>query len=268
MLYRFIRAQPLLAALIVAGVAAVTVSSVEIARLSAQPRKLDVPYVPTPQDVVEAMLKLAAPRPDDFLVDLGCGDGRIPITAAKTYGTRGLGVDLNPQRIAEARANAVAGRVTDKVEFIEGDLFKTDFSKATILTLYLLPDVNFRLRPRILDMRPGTRVVSHDFDMADWKAKKIETFGTYKKVYFWVVPAKVQGRWKAEIDGMETELVLEQKFDDVAGSASRNGKVSGRLDGDRISLQLTDRDGRARKLEGRVTAAGTMEGSGWRAQRT
>src|SRR5690606_13552690 len=107
-----------------------------------------------------------APGPNDFLIDLGCGDGRIPITAAKTYGTRGLGVDLNPVRIREARANAATAKVTDKVEFIEGDLFKTDFSKATVLTLYLLPDVNFRLRPKILDMRPGTRVVSHDFDMA------------------------------------------------------------------------------------------------------
>ena len=265
MLLRFIRAQPLLAVLIVAALAAVTVSGFEIARLSAQPRKLDVPYVPTPQNVVEAMLKLAAPGPGDFLVDLGCGDGRIPITAARTYGSRGLGIDINPLRIREARIGAVKGHVTDKVEFVEGDLFKLDFSKATILTLYLLPDVNFRLRPRILDMRPGTRVVSHDFDMADWKPRKVEKFGTYKRIFFWVVPAKVGGTWKVMVDGAELELRLEQKFDDVSGTTSSGERVTGRLDGDRISLELTGAGGR--RLAGRVSATGTMLGEGWRGQR-
>ena len=116
----------------------------------AQPRALDVPYVPTPQHIVEAMLRLAQPTAGDFLVDLGCGDGRIPVTAAQTFGTRGFGVDLNPARIKEARANAAKAGVTDKVAFIEGDLFKTDFKKASVLTLYLLPDVNMALRPAIL----------------------------------------------------------------------------------------------------------------------
>lgn len=156
--------------------------------------ELDVPYVPTKEIVVEEMLKMANVNGDDILYDLGSGDGRIPITAAKKWGTRGVGVDLNPQRIEEANENAERANVTDKVTFIEGDLFEQDFSEATVLTLYLLPQVNMKLRPKILNLNPGTRVVSHNYDMGDWepeKVKKIETDdGKVHTIYYWVVPEK------------------------------------------------------------------------------
>jgi len=163
----------------------------------AQSVALDVPYVPTKEIVVEEMLKMANVSGNDVLYDLGSGDGRIPITAAKKFGTKGVGVDINPLRIEEANANAKNANVTDKVTFIEGNLFEMDFSEATVLTLYLLPQVNMKLRPKILDLKPGTRVVSHNYDMGDWKpeqVKKIETDNGYvHTIYYWVVPEKNAG---------------------------------------------------------------------------
>src|SRR5690242_2805480 len=129
----------------------------------------DVPYVPTPQDVVEAMLNVAQVGANDFLIDLGSGDGRIVVTAAAKFGARGFGVDLNPKRIAEAVDNAKVAGVSDRAQFFQKNLFETDFSQATVVTMYLLPDVNLQLRPKVLDMKPGTRIVSHDFDMGEWK---------------------------------------------------------------------------------------------------
>ncbi len=155
--------------------------------------KLDVPYVPTPNAVVDAMLAMAKVKGDDVLYDLGSGDGRIPITAATKFGTRGVGIDLNPVRIEEANENAKKANVADKVRFIEGDIFKEDFSEATVVTLYLLPDVNLKLKPTIQNMKPGTRVVSHNYDMGDWApedSKKITVDGTDHYVYFWRVPEK------------------------------------------------------------------------------
>lgn len=158
------------------------------------PGELDVPYVPTHQSIVDEMLAMAEVKGTDVLYDLGSGDGRIPITAAQRFGTRGVGIDLNPVRVREANANAQKANVTDKVKFIEGDLFKQDFSEATVLTLYLLPDVNMKLRPKILEMKPGTRVVSHNYDMGDWKPEKSKTMktpdGETHYVYFWRVPNK------------------------------------------------------------------------------
>jgi hypothetical protein len=157
-------------------------------------RELDVPYVPTHETIVDAMLEMAEVKGADILHDLGSGDGRIPITAAKRFGTRGVGIDLNPQRVKEANENAQKAGVTDKVKFIEGDLFQHDFSEATVVTLYLLPEVNMRLRPKILEMKPGTRVVSHNYDMGDWKPEKTRTIetpdGSTHYVYFWRVPEK------------------------------------------------------------------------------
>lgn len=148
----------------------------------------DVPYVPTPQPVVDKMLDLAAVTKGDIVYDLGSGDGRIVITAAKKYGVRGVGVDIDPERIKEANANAVLAGVSDKVKFLEQDLFKTDLKEATVVTLYLLPDVNLKLRPKLWqELKPGTRVVSHAFDMGDWAPQqKVEVEG--KTIYFWVVP--------------------------------------------------------------------------------
>jgi hypothetical protein len=152
-----------------------------------EPRKPDVIFVPTPEDVVEQMLDVAKVGPKDVLYDLGSGDGRIPITAAKRWGTRGIGIDIDPERIKEANENAQKAGVTDKVKFIQGDLFEQDFSEATVITLYLLPSLNLKLRPKLLKLKPGTRIVSHDFDMGDWKPEKTIKVGT-RTVYYWTVP--------------------------------------------------------------------------------
>lgn len=154
---------------------------------AAPARTPDVVYVPTPQEVVDEMLKVAAVRGSDVLYDLGCGDGRIPITAAKQFGTRGLGIDIDPQRIAEANANAKAAGVTDKVKFVLGDLFELDLAPASVITLYLLPQLNVKLRPKILKLKPGTRIVSHEFDMGDWKPDRSVKVGV-RNVHFWTVP--------------------------------------------------------------------------------
>ena len=198
-------------------------------------KEYDVPYVPTPNDVVEEMLKIANVNENDILYDLGCGDGRIVITAAKKLGTHGIGIDINPQRIEESKENAVKAEVTDKVQFIEQNLFDADISKATVVTLYLLSSVNLKLRPILLhDLKPGTRVVSHDFDMGEWKSDKyIEVYdgNSYEgnsyddyyshNIYFWVIPANVTGTWVWNMSsGPDTEsyvLKLRQEFQNVQG---------------------------------------------------
>ncbi len=154
----------------------------------------DVPYVPTPQEVVDAMLKLGAVKQGDVLYDLGCGDGRIVVTAAKTYGARATGIDINPERIKEAEENAKQAGVTGKVRFIEGNLFDANVRDATVVTLYLLPDVNMRLRPKLLaQLKPGARIVSHSFDMGDWKPDKTVKVEEHT-VYLWVIPARRPAR--------------------------------------------------------------------------
>jgi tRNA G37 N-methylase Trm5 len=148
----------------------------------------DVPYVPSPHEVVEAMLKLADVKAGDIVYDLGCGDGRIVIAAAQKFHARGVGIDLNPERIQEAEENARKAGVTDRVRFVTGNLFEADIKEATVVTLYLLSDVNLRLRPRLLkELKPGTRIVSHSFDMGDWKPdRKAEVNG--RRIYLWIVP--------------------------------------------------------------------------------
>jgi SAM-dependent methyltransferase len=170
----------------------VVASLLVVAQGQQQPeKKLDVPYVPTPQTVVDAMLDMAAVKKDDVVYDLGCGDGRIVITAAKKYGARGVGIDIDPDRIQEANANAKQAGVSDRVKFIQQDLFKTDFKEASVVTLYLLPDINLKLRPKLLsELKPGTRVVSHAFDMGDWKPEKTDTIDGYRRIYFWTIPEK------------------------------------------------------------------------------
>jgi SAM-dependent methyltransferase len=157
--------------------------------------KLDVPYVPTPWEVVDKMLEVARVTGKDTLYDLGCGDGRIVVTAARKHGTRGTGVDINPQRIEEARAGARAAGVEDKVRFMVGNLFETDISRATVVTLYLLPDINLRLRPRLWQqLKVGARVVSHDFDMGeDWPPQRTEKIGN-KTVYYWTITEAEKAR--------------------------------------------------------------------------
>lgn len=181
------------AAVAVGQVADVDSGSPEIQLAQAQAgqratRAPDVIFVPTPHEVVDDMLRLSGVRKGDVLYDLGSGDGRIPIAAAKTYGIRAVGIDIDPDRIAEARENAKKAGVARLVDFRLGDLFKSDFREATVVTLYLLPELNVKLRPRLLaELKPGTRVVSHQFDMGDWLPdKKLESNG--RVVYFWIIP--------------------------------------------------------------------------------
>lgn len=152
-------------------------------------RTPDVPFVPTSPEVVEQMLKLAQVKKTDTVYDLGCGDGRIVVMAAEKFGAHGVGVDIDPERIQEANENARKAAVTERVRFIEKDLFEADIHDATVVTLYLLPSVNLKLRPKLLkDLKPGTRIVSHSFDMGDWKPNKEVEFDG-RKLYLWIVPA-------------------------------------------------------------------------------
>jgi len=150
-------------------------------------QKGEVPYVPTPEEVVDAMLKLGEVKKGDVLYDLGCGDGRIVINAAKKYGARGVGIDIDPERIKEANENAKQAGVTDRVKFIQQNLYDADFREATVVTLYLLSSVNLKLRPKLIkELKPGTRVVSHQFDMGDWQPlKKVEM--DYRTIYLWII---------------------------------------------------------------------------------
>jgi ribosomal protein L11 methylase PrmA len=160
------------------------------AQIARGERLPDVIFVPTPHEVVEDMLRLANVKKGDVLYDLGSGDGRIPVTAARLHGVRGVGIDIDSERIREARDNARRNGVEHLVQFRQQDLFEADFREATVVTLYLLPDLNLKLQPRLLaELKPGTRIVSHQFDMGDWKpAKKLEVNG--RTVYFWVVPER------------------------------------------------------------------------------
>jgi SAM-dependent methyltransferase len=161
-----------------------------LAQAAAPTRSPDVIFVPTPNDVVNKMLELARVTARDVVYDLGCGDGRIVITAAQKYGARGVGIDIDPQRIREARDNASRGKVNDKVRFIQADLFEADIGEATVVTLYLLTDLNLKLRPKLMaDLKPGTRVVSHAFAMGDWQPERSERVNG-SAVYLWRIPPR------------------------------------------------------------------------------
>lgn len=186
---------------------------------------LDVPYVPTDEKIVNAMLDLGEVTGQDVLYDLGCGDGRIVVAAALERSTRGVGIDVDPLRITEANEYASHTGVEYLVNFIEGDLLEADFSEATVVTLYLLDLVNVQLRPRLLDeLRPGTRIVSHAFDMGDWKPDQRESCGSIN-LYKWIVPAKVAGTWEWQATSGEIYRVeLKQKYQQVTGKAWIDGQ--------------------------------------------
>lgn len=186
----------------------------------------DVGYVPTPQPIVDAMLKLAKVRPGELVYDLGCGDGRAVITAARDFGARGVGVDIDPERIAESRANAAVAGVLDRVRFEQADLFQLPFADADVLFLYLLPDLNVRLRPRILDeLRPGTRVISHAFTMGDWAPDRISQVGNIP-IFFWIVPAKIAGEWSVALPGGAAgTLSLRQRFQEITGTLTVDSRT-------------------------------------------
>jgi hypothetical protein len=229
---------------------------------------IDVVYVPTPQETVDRMLEVAEVGPRDFLIDLGSGDGRIPISAGR-LGARALGIELDPIRLAEAQANLKRAGVGDRVSFRQQNLFDTDLSEATVLTMYLLPSINLKLRPRILALRPGTRVVSHDFAMGDWKPDLTETVNW--RIHFWIVPARVEGAWKLASGDQSFDLALSQNYQELAGTATidgRKGPVRGRLRGSDIDFTI-DVAGRSTRFRGVVTGDG-MQGAGaqWSAKRS
>lgn len=236
-------------------------------------KTLDVPYVPTRPDTVEEMLDMADVKEGDRLYDLGSGDGRIVIAAA-SRGADALGIDMDPDRVAEARENAEAAGVTDRAEFIEGDLFEFDFSDADVLTMYLLPDVNMRLRPQIQALEPGTRVVSHAFDLGDWQADEVSTVSG-QTVYLWIVPADVKGDWSWESGGHRYQVSLEQEFQRLSGSASVDDRPAqlreAELRGQELSLVIVPEDGEPRRFsaryeDGRLVGEGS-EGCQFTAER-
>src|SRR5262245_15002476 len=238
---------------LLAPLTAVVVVGATAAIAQQQPR-LDVPYVPTPQEVVDRMLQLGKARTGEFHIDLGSGDGRIAVTSAAKHGARSLGVDLNPVRIEEARANAKKAGVSDRATFELKNLFQTDIGKADIVTMYLLPSVNIDLRPKILsDMWPGTRIVSHAFDMGDWTADHRESV-IGRTIFLWVVPARVQGRWT--IEGSHKMTVdIKQTYQQISGTVDIGGKSvplrDASLNGAEIGFAV-DIDGQAYRLQGIV----------------
>ncbi|MDP4224149.1 MAG: methyltransferase domain-containing protein [Bacteroidota bacterium] len=218
----------------------------------------DVVWVPTPQELVNKMLEMAGVTPSDFVIDLGSGDGRTVITAAK-LGAKAIGVEFNPDMVNLSRENAKKEGVTDKTEFIQGDLFEADLSKATVITLFLLPDINLKLKPKLLDLKPGTRVVSNTFTMGDWeedyKVTTEENWNSWNTAYMWIIPAKVAGTWKLG----NSELILTQEYQMVRGTLKSGGKSQaisdGRLRGDMITFTVN-----GDKYSGQVTDR-TMKGT-------
>ena len=223
----------------------------------------DVIWVPTPDDVVDRMLRMAQVTPNDYVVDLGAGDGKIAIAAAKKFGARTMGIEYNPEMAKHAQGNVEKAGVAGRARIVQGDIFASDFSQATVVTMYLLPALNLKLRPTILNMRPGTRVVSHSFTMEDWEPD--ETSSTDgRRAYFWIVPANVMGSWNLDLGGERAEISIEQKFQKIDGSVTlgpiQGGLRDARLRGFAISFAYVDNNGVRRDFTGRVTG-GRMEGS-------
>ena len=217
----------------------------------------DVIWMPTGNDLVNLMLKTAKVGPSDLVYDLGAGDGKIAIAAAKNFGARAVGIEFNPEMAALAQRNAKRAGVGDRVTIINGDIFKEDFSKATVVTLYLLPDLNLRLRPTILKMKPGTRVVSHAFTMGDWEPDQELDVGS--RGFYWVVPANVAGEWS--LNGIESSnkatLSLTQHYQNIAGNSPIGNKsqpiLKAKLEGDKLSFSYMGRKNTLHNISGKVT---------------
>jgi hypothetical protein len=224
----------------------------------------DVIWVPTPDDIVERMLRMAQAGPNDYVIDLGAGDGKIAIMAAKKFGAKSLGIEYNPEFAKYAQENVVKAGVADKARVQQGDIFATDFKSATVLTMYLLPALNLKLRPTILTMKPGTRVVSHSFTMDDWEADEISNLDG-RRAYFWIVPATVQGTWKLSLPGGDApEVTFDQRYQKIEGyvqlSTMQGGLRDARLSGANITFAYVDGTGVRRAFNGRVNGS-TMEGT-------
>jgi SAM-dependent methyltransferase len=238
---------------------------------SAQAQRLDIEFVATPKETVERMLEVAEVGSRDYVIDLGSGDGRIVIAAAGR-GARGLGVDLDPARIREAQANARGSGVGDRVAFRQENLFSTGLGEATVLTLYLHPELNLKLRPRLLALRPGTRIVSHRFDMGEWKPDLSDHVAG--PVYLWIVPARVEGRWQLRSGGQALEITLKQRFQELQGTARVDGRTvplrDARLRGGAIEFTV-DIGGTPTRFRGLVDGRrmqGSEPGAGWQATRS
>ncbi len=223
----------------------------------------DVVWVPTPQALVDKMMEMASVTPNDIVIDLGSGDGRTVITAAKR-GAKAMGIEYNPDMVELSKRNAAKEGVSDKATFEKADLFESDFSHATVITMFLLPDINLRLRPKILDLKPGTRIVSNSFDMGDWTpdevAQAAEGCTSYCRANFWIVPAKVAGAWKLP----QGELTLEQTYQKLTGTL-KTGNASAaisdaKMRGDQITFTVN-----GTQYTGKVSGS-VMEGT-WRATR-
>jgi len=198
----------------------------------------DVVWVPTPQVLVDKMLDMAKVTSKDYVIDLGSGDGRTVITAAKR-GAKALGIEYNPEMVELSKRNAAKEGVTDKATFMKADLFESDFSHATVITMFLLPSINMKLRPKILDLKPGTRIVANSFDMEDWKpdeTAKVDGCSNWCTAYFWIVPAKVGGTWNLS----QGELTLKQTFQMISGTLKSGNNTAqitnGKLNGDQITF--------------------------------
>lgn len=246
---------------IISGIA-VLLLLLPAAQAQQQQQYFDVPFVPTPYVVIEEMLRLARVAPQDYVMDLGSGDGRVLITAAQRYGATGMGVDLDGDLVAQSLASAAEAGVADRVTFRQQDLFKTDFSRATVITMYLLPGVMMRLQPRLLDLKPGTRLVSHDFRLGDWKPDV--TTQIRKNTFLWIVPAKVAGLWRVRVGlpggDHDIDLELRQQYQEVDGHGKfgqRHAQIwETRLNGDQLSFVMVDDRDRENEaalyFEGRV----------------
>lgn len=223
----------------------------------------DVIWVPTPDEVVDRMLRMAQVGPNDLVYDLGAGDGKIAIAAAKKFGARSVGIEYNPDMAKHAQGNAERAGVAGRARIVQGDIFATDFSQATVITMYLLPNLNMKLRPTILSMRPGTRVASHSFTMEDWEADEVSSLDG-RRAYFWVVPANVNGGWALETGAEKNEISFEQRFQKIEGTVSlgamNGGLRDARLRGANISFAWVDNHGVLRSYAGRVNG-GRMEGT-------
>jgi len=233
----------------------------------------DVIWVPTPEQLVSSMLRMANVTEKDFVIDLGAGDGRIAIAAGRDFKARAMGIEYNPDMVGVATANAAKAGVSDRVKFVKADIFESDFSQATVITMYLLPSLNVKLRPKLLDMKPGTRLVSHAFDMGDWVADET-TNADGRTGYLWIVPAKAAGTWTLDAGAAGGALTLVQTYQKLEGSLRRTDRplpVMGSLKGDEIRFTMPDAQGGRREFVGRINGdrmEGTAGGERWTAVRT
>jgi hypothetical protein len=223
----------------------------------------DVIWVPTPEELVERMLRMAQTTPNDFVIDLGSGDGRIAIAAGKKFNARAMGIEYNPDMVEVSNRNASKEGVAAKVRFVKADIFESDFSQASVITMYLLPGLNLKLRPKLLDMKPGTRIVSHQFNMDDWLPDETTNIDG-RRAYFWLIPAKVAGTWRFQSGSDGLDVTLEQKYQMLEGTVKLGtvnaGLRDAKLAGDKIGFAFVDQGGVRRDFTGKVSG-NTMEGT-------